>query len=162
MENTDTIKDIVDEAISSVADESGDAEKAATEAELDRQINEVAKEVAKEEAKEEVTDKVDEAVSEAIAKVAGEEEVEASKDVSLETLINDYNASISKIGSLEEQLAKVKEENDKLTADHKVALARLAQGFRDSQSIPVSSLKSSYEATDEVINNTVNEILTKI
>jgi len=105
MENTDTISNIVNDAVGSIETGVKDAEKAAADAELDRKINEAAAELS--EAKESAeldkkvrdaatatTDKVDDvkgAVSEAVANVAKTEETEASKEVTLETLINDYN-----------------------------------------------------------------------
>ena len=176
MENTDTINDIVQDAVGSVETGVKDVEKAAADAELDRKINEAAAELS--EAKESTeldkrvrdaasatTDKVDDvkgAVSEAVANVAKDVETEASKEVTLETLINDYNDSILKIGSLEEQNAKLLEENSKLNADNKLALARLAQGFRESQSVPASSLESAADRFEDVVDNTVKEILDQI
>lgn len=176
MENTDTINDIVNDAVGSVETGVKDAEKAAADAELDRKINEAAAELSEAEVKLNVdkevrdaaisiADKVDDvkgAVSDAIADVTKSEETEASKEVTLETLINDYNESILKIGSLEEQNAKLLEENSKLNADNKLALARLAQGFRESQSVPASSLESAADRFEDVVDSTVKEILDQI
>jgi len=176
MENTDTISNIVNDAVGSIETGVKDAEKAAADAELDRKINEAAAELS--EAKESAeldkkvrdaatatTDKVDDvkgAVSEAVANVAKTEETEASKEVTLETLINDYNESILKIGSLEEQNAKLVEENSKLNADNKLALARLAQGFRESQSVPASSLESESDRFEDIVDSTVKGILDQL
>lgn len=176
MENTDTINDIVNDALGSVEADANDVEKAAADAELDRKINEAAAELSAdqetlkvvdevEDAVADVADKVDDvkgAVSEAIATVAKSEESEAAKEVTLETLINDYNDSILKIGSLEEQNAKLLEENAKLNADNKLALARLAQGFREAQAVPVSALESESDKLDDVVDSTVKEILDQI
>lgn len=176
MENTDTIKDIVSDAVGSIETEANDAEKAAADAELDRKINEVAAERSQEkeafevedavrDAAEDIADKVDDvkgAVSDAIADVTKSEESEASKEVTLETLINDYNDSITKIGTLEEQLAKIQAENAKLTADNKLAVARLAQGFREAQAIPASSLDSTTHKLEDAVDSTVKEILDQI
>lgn len=165
MENTDTINDIVNDALGSVEADANDVEKAAAEAELDRKVNEVAAELAEEKAELKPDDNVDEvkeAVDQAVAVVTKSEESEAAKEVTLETLINDYNDSILKIGSLEEQNAKLLEENAKLNADNKLALARLAQGFREAQAVPVSALESESDKLDDVVDSTVKEILDQI
>lgn len=169
MENTDTINDIVNNALGSVEADANDVEKAAAEAELDRKVNEVAAELAEEKAElktdEAIDDNVDEvkeAVDQALSDVTKSEESEAAKEVTLETLINDYNDSILKIGSLEEQNAKLLEENAKLNADNKLALARLAQGFREAQAVPVSALESESDKLDDVVDSTVKEILDQI
>jgi len=176
MENTDTINDIVNDAVGSIETDVKDAEKAAADAELDRKINEVADGIslskvemeAAQDVKDvanDLADKVDDvkgAVSDAIANVTKSEESDASKEVTLETLINDYNASVNEIGTLKEQLSKVQEENSKLNTDNKLALARLAQGFRESQSVPASSLESQSDKIDDAIDSTVKEILDQL
>jgi len=176
MENTNTINNIVNDAIGSIETGAKDVEKASADAELDRKVNEVAAEMSEaqavlkvddtvRDAAEDITDKVDDvkgAVSEAIADVTKSEESEASKEVTLETLINDYNDSINEIGTLKEQLEKIQAENAKLNADNKLALARLAQGFRESQSIPASSLQAESSRLEDAIDSTVKEILDQI
>lgn len=171
MENTDTINDIVNDAVGSIETGVKDVEKAVADAELDRKINEAAAtagEQAKLEADEaskdaaDKTDDVKEAVSEAIADVTQSEEVEASKEVTLETLINDYTDSVNKIGTLEEQLARMTELNSKLEADNKLAIARLAQGFRESQAVPASALVSEADKSENFVDSTVKEILDQI
>jgi len=49
-----------------------------------------------------------------------------------------------------------------LNADNKLALARLAQGFRESQSVPASSLESESDRFEDIVDSTVKGILDQL